>query len=169
MCMETRFAHKVFMYLNSTIPKFPMTMNISPDSQFFPQLKCILFSGLWGTSTIFKAGLDWNSTVLQINKSRSKYLNPFAKHQLSLASNQTSDGSKVPWVVPTNRTRGSNQNTGIPLEYKQNFLTVQVTEHWNRLPREVLEFLSSLEIFESHVDTILSNVHEMTSSGPFQT
>ena len=34
------------------------------------------------------------------------------------------------------------------------FFTVGVTEHWNRLPREVLES-PSLEIFRTHLDTYL--------------
>lgn len=37
------------------------------------------------------------------------------------------------------------------------FLTVCVTTHWNRLPREIVECLS-LEIFKNHLDRILSCV-----------
>ncbi|KFV82153.1 hypothetical protein N308_03415, partial [Struthio camelus australis] len=43
------------------------------------------------------------------------------------------------------------------LNMRKNFFTVRVTEHWNRLPREVVES-PSLEIFKSHLDTILGNV-----------
>ncbi|KGL72718.1 hypothetical protein N309_12110, partial [Tinamus guttatus] len=37
---------------------------------------------------------------------------------------------------------------------RKKFLTVRVTEHWNRLPREVVEF-PSLGIFKTHLDAVL--------------
>lgn len=40
---------------------------------------------------------------------------------------------------------------------KKNFFTVRVPEHWNRLPREVVES-PSLNIFKSHLDTYLCNL-----------
>ena len=39
----------------------------------------------------------------------------------------------------------------------KNFFTVRVTEHWNRLPREVVES-PSLEIFKAHLDAYLGNL-----------
>ena len=41
---------------------------------------------------------------------------------------------------------------------RKNFFIVWVTEHWNRLPGEVVES-PSLEIFKIRLDVILCNVH----------
>ncbi|KFV88637.1 hypothetical protein N308_03532, partial [Struthio camelus australis] len=43
------------------------------------------------------------------------------------------------------------------LKLRKNFLTVRVTEHWHRLPREAVES-PSLEIFKTHLDVILGNM-----------
>ncbi|KFV86338.1 hypothetical protein N308_05841, partial [Struthio camelus australis] len=43
------------------------------------------------------------------------------------------------------------------LKLRKNFFTVRVPEHWNRLPREVVES-PSLEIFKSRLDVILGNM-----------
>ncbi|KFV77162.1 hypothetical protein N308_00736, partial [Struthio camelus australis] len=40
---------------------------------------------------------------------------------------------------------------------RKNFFPVRVTEHWNRLPGEVVE-PPSLEIFKTRLDAILGNV-----------
>jgi len=63
-------------------------------------------------------------------------------------------------VVPSDRTRGN----GHRLKYKRfcpnirkHFFTVRDTEHWNRLPRQVVES-PSLEIFRSHLETVLCNL-----------
>ena len=42
---------------------------------------------------------------------------------------------------------------------RKNFFTVRVTEHWNRLPRGVVDS-PSLEIFKAHQDTYLCSLLE---------
>jgi len=40
---------------------------------------------------------------------------------------------------------------------RKNFFTLRVTEHWNRLPRGVMES-PSLEIFKTHLDKVLCSL-----------
>jgi len=42
------------------------------------------------------------------------------------------------------------------LNMRKNLFTLRVTEPWNRLPREVVE--SPLEIFKTHLDTVLCSL-----------
>ncbi|KFQ87900.1 hypothetical protein N337_08700, partial [Phoenicopterus ruber ruber] len=48
------------------------------------------------------------------------------------------------------------QHRRFPLNIREHFFTVRVTELWHRLPREAVES-PSLEIFKSHLDVVLGN------------
>ena len=63
-------------------------------------------------------------------------------------------------MVCSNRTRSN----GLKLVHRnfctnmqKNFFTVRVLEHWNRLPRVVVES-PSMEIFKTHLDTYLCDL-----------
>ncbi|TRZ14958.1 hypothetical protein HGM15179_012154 [Zosterops borbonicus] len=66
------------------------------------------------------------------------------------------DGTRLFLVVPRNGTRGNGPtliHRKFHLYVRKNF-TMQVTEYWNRLPREIVES-PSLEIIKPHLDVIL--------------
>ena len=63
-------------------------------------------------------------------------------------------------MVPSDRTRGNEhklKHSKFQLNMRKNFFPLRVTEHWNRLPGEVVES-PSLEIFKTRLDKVLYNL-----------
>jgi len=70
------------------------------------------------------------------------------------------DGARFFSVVPSTRTRGNGhklKQSTFRLKMRKNFFTLRVMEHWDRLPRKVVD-CPSLEVFKTRLEELLCSL-----------
>ena len=83
------------------------------------------------------------------------------------------DGARLFSVVPSDRTRGNRhklKQRKLQLKMRKNFFTLRVTEPWHRLPREVVESPSHLDVVLCSllwVTLLQQGLGWVTHRGPF--
>jgi len=58
---------------------------------------------------------------------------------------------------PARGSEAMRTNSRFPLNIRKHFYTVSMTEHWYRLPREIVESLFS-ETLKNHLGIVLGNL-----------
>jgi len=70
------------------------------------------------------------------------------------------DGARFSSVAPSNRRRGNGhklKHRKFRLNMRKNSFPLRVTEHWNKLPRGLMDS-PSLEIFKTHLEVVLCSL-----------
>lgn len=99
--------------------------------------------------------LSQRQEYILVQKNRGDVINAYKY----LKGRCQEDAAKLFSMVPSDR-RNSNGNKlnhrKFHLNMKQNFFTWRVAKHWRRLPREVVECLSLLQVSPATGDTVLA-------------